>query len=213
MARHVLQYLAMDGRIADHAPVGRTATRFELRLDEGHDRSAGRTEAAHYRPQDQSERDERHVDRGERHPSRQRIGAQVPRVRAFQGDDPWIASERIRQLAPSNVHGVDFRGASLKEDVREPAGRGTDVEADEPCRVDSEGVQCRGELLPATTDELRLLHERHGDRCVHHVAGLAVGPRPVAIADTDLTSHHECLPAAAGGDEAAIHEQLIQSLA
>ncbi len=61
----------------------------------------------------------------------------------FAQDDPRIVSELLVELAVADVDGIDAGGPALEEAIREAAGRGTRVEADEPGGVDAEGVELR----------------------------------------------------------------------
>ena len=50
---------------------------------------------------------------GEVHGLGQAVGRQVPRVVPLHGDDPLVAPQPIRELAPAHVQGVDAAGAAL----------------------------------------------------------------------------------------------------
>jgi hypothetical protein len=68
------------------------------------------------------------------------------------------------ELVSADVERDDSGRAVLEKAVREPAGRGSDIEAPLAGDVDGEGGQGRLELLPAARDELRrpLDHELGG---------------------------------------------------
>ena len=206
-----LEDLAVDRRVADDAMVRPAAAGLELRLDQRDD-VAGRcrAERGSDRPEDERKRDERDVDRGDG----DRLGKGRRGERACVGplhrDDPGILPERLGQLAPTDIEGVDADGAALEEDVGEAPGRGADIERDHPARVDLERIQRRRQLVATATDiGLRFGHADgrvRGD----HVARLAVVPGSVALPHPDRAGQHERLRTAARLDQSALDEQLIE---
>ena len=58
------------------------------------------------------------------------VGGQRPRVRALHRDDARVATQRLGELAATDVESVDAARAALQQHVREAAGRRADVEAD-----------------------------------------------------------------------------------
>ena len=57
------------------------------------------------------------------------------------------------QLAVPNVHGHHVGGSAPKQHIREPAGRGTGVEAPFARDVDGgKGIQRAGQLVPGAAD-------------------------------------------------------------
>ena len=202
--------LAVDRRVADDAVIRPAAARLELRLDERHDVSP-MGERGDHRREDELERDERDVDRGKRDRLGKRRRGQGARVRALHRDDARVASQRFGELPASHVESVDAGRTALQEDVGEAAGRGADVEAHEPARVDPEGIERGGELVAAPADEgLGLVHIDVGGRR-DQVAGLAVVTGGVALPHPDLAGQHERLRAAARLDQPALHEQLVEA--
>ena len=108
------------------------------------------------------------------------------------------------QLPVADVQRDHARGAALQQDVREPAGRGADVEAVAPGRVDPEGVERVRELLAAARDEPRAALDLELRRLVHLLARLRV--------PGDEASEHERLRLRAALREAALDEQDVQPL-
>ena len=83
------------------------------------------------------------------------------------------------ELPVADVERDHARGAALEEDVGEAAGRGADVEAVAPGRVDAERVERVRELLAAARDEPRPALDVELGRLVDLLAGLRVpGTRP-----------------------------------
>ena len=62
----------------------------------------------------------------------------VARVHALEHDDARIVAQPRVELPVADVDGDHARRAALEQDVGEAAGRGADVEAVEPGRVDAE---------------------------------------------------------------------------
>ena len=137
-------------------------------------------------PRTSDERDERDVDDGEVDGLAEGLAGQVPGVRPVVDDDPRVAGDRVRQLTPPDVDGVDAGRAALEQDVGEAAGRRAGVEADEPRRVDAERVERGGELVAAAADVRVALHDRDRDVRLDEVAGLPVEPPGIARPDADL---------------------------
>ena len=63
--------------------------------------------------------------------------------------------ERLGQLSAAHVESIDAARAALQQTVGEAAGRGADVQADPPDRVDPEGIERSGQLLAAARDVRR----------------------------------------------------------
>ena len=63
--------------------------------------------------------------------------------------------EALVELAAADVERADPGGAGLEEAVREPAGRGADIEAVLARDVDRERGERMGELLASAGDEAR----------------------------------------------------------
>ena len=67
------------------------------------------------------------------------------------------------QLVAAAVEGVDAPRPAREEDLREPAGRGADVEADAALQIEPEMVEGGGKLDPAAGDVgVRGLGGEHG---------------------------------------------------
>ena len=130
-----LHDVAMDRRVADDAVPDALAPGLELRLHERDDRAARRRQARRHGPEDEAQRDERHVDDRERGVLPDRARVEVARVDAVVDHDAPVAGEPVVELPPPDVDGVDARGAAPDEDVREATGRRPDVDAD-PARRD-----------------------------------------------------------------------------
>ncbi len=84
--------------------------------------------------------------------SGKRGGGQGTGVRPFHRHDARIAAERLGQLAAADIEGVDAGGAALQQDVGEAAGRGADIERDQPPRIDLERVERGRQLVTAAAD-------------------------------------------------------------
>ncbi len=99
------------------------------------------------------DRDERDVADDE--PGRERQLSDLARVHALEDGHARIVPQPGVQLAVADVERDHPGRAALEEDVREPAGRGADVEAVATGRIDAEGVERVRELLAAARDEAR----------------------------------------------------------
>src|SRR4051812_12043323 len=126
------------------------ASGLELRLHEYDGLPARRAEAQNRR-QREPNRDERDV--ADRELRGERELGQRARVRSLEHRHARIGAQTRVQLAVADVDGDDPRGASLKEHVGEAAGRGADVDAIEPGRVDAEPVEPVRELLASAGDK------------------------------------------------------------
>ena len=97
-----------------------------------------------------------------------------PGVRPLERHHPLVAPKPIGELAPTDVDGIDPRGAALEQDVGEAAGRRADVERDQSGRVERERVE-RGDQLVAAARDVRLRAvDGELDRRVDEIARLAV---------------------------------------
>ena len=141
----------------------------------------------------------------------ERLGGQGPGVRPFHGDDAGVLAQRFGELGAPDVEGVDAAGAALQQDVGEATGRRTHVEADAAARVDLERIECRGKLVAAARDVRVPLDEVHRRRRIEEIAGLAVPPRAVPLADAHLAGQHQRLRTGARLDQAALDEELVES--
>ena len=144
----------MDRRVADDAVVGPAPAGLELRLDERDDVAArdpaGAWSATGPRTLSSEMNDTSMVARSIG--SGQGRRGQVAGVRPLHRDDAGVGAERFGELSAAHVESVDPARAALQQDVGEAAGRGADIERDEPGRVDPEGVERRRQLVAAAAD-------------------------------------------------------------
>ena len=106
---------------------------------------------------------------------------------------PWPTSSAITRAR-----------AALEEHVGEAAGRGAEVEAVEPGRVDAERVERVRELLPGARDVRRRALDLERRRLVDLLAGLRVpGHEP---------GHHERLRLRPALGEATLDEEHVEAL-
>ena len=203
----------MGRRVAHHAVIGRALADLELGLDEGDDRGAGLApERGRDRPEDESERDERHVDHRQLDRLAEGLGAQGPDVRPIVDDDARIAGDPVGELAPTDINGVDPGGAALQQNIAEPPGRRAGIEADEPGRVDPERVKGRHELVTTATHVWIGGDERDREVGIDQVAGLPVEPGGVADPRPDLGGEDQGLGSGAAVGEAAFDDELVEAL-
>ena len=202
----------MDLRVADHAVPDLALAGLELRLHQGDDPAAQRPEAARDGAKDAVQRDERHVHDGQIHGRRENPGAERTGVGPLHRHDPRIVTERLRELAAANVHGVHAAGVALQKQVRESACGRADVQADEPDRLDPEDVEGGSQLEAAPRYEGRRSRDLHVDRLFDEVAGLAVGAGLLALPDSDLAGEDERLGPSPRVYEAAFDQQLVETL-
>ena len=106
------------------------------------------------------------------------------------------------QLPVADVERDHARRAALQEDVGEPAGRRTDVEAVEAGDVEPERVERVRELVPRARDVRRRRVDVQLDRLVELLAGLRV--------TGDATGHDERLSLGARLGEPALDEQHVK---
>jgi hypothetical protein len=202
----------MGLRIADDAVVRCPLADLELRLDEGDDRRRARPKRRGDRTEDQSERDERHVD--DRKVDRLAEGTRVEGtdVRAIVDDDPRIARDPVGELAAAHVDGMDAPGATLQEDVREAAGGRTRVEADPAFRINLEGIKRGRELVAAPTDVRVDGLERDRQVRVDEIPGLAIRADGIADPRPDLARQDQGLGPRSAFRQTALHDELIEPL-
>ena len=108
------------------------------------------------------------------------------------------------KLAVADVERDHPRSAGLEEAIREPAGRGADVEAVFAADVDGEGGEGRRQLLAAAGDETRSLRDLQLGVVGDLLAGLRV---PLYAAGQD-----ERLGLRAALGQPALDEQHVQTL-
>ncbi len=76
-------------------------------------------------------------------------GVEPGRVGPLHAHHASVLSQRLRQLSSAHVESIDTARAALQEAVGEAPGGGAHIEADASGRVDPEGVQRAGQLLPS----------------------------------------------------------------
>ena len=108
------------------------------------------------------------------------------------------------ELAAADVERADPGGAGLEEAVREPAGRGADIEAVLARDVDRERGERMGELLASAGDEAGRLCDLEPCLLVEQRAGLVLAP--------DASGEHEGLGLRPRHGQAALDEQHVQPL-
>ena len=86
---------------------------------------------------------------------RERQLLERPGVRPLEHRHARVVAEPRVELPVADVERDHARGAALEQDVREPAGRGAEVEAVEARRIDAERVERVGELEPGARDVRR----------------------------------------------------------
>jgi aminoglycoside 6'-N-acetyltransferase len=166
---HLERDAPSDLRISDDAAACIRRADLELRLDED-DGLPPRCRELQERRQSFLHADERDVADDER--GRKRELRHLPGVRSLPYDDAWIVSDTWVQLAVADVESDHARGSSLEQDVREPAGGGSDVEAIAPGRVDAKRFKGLGKLDPASRDVRLPLRHRKLGAVVHLLARL-----------------------------------------
>ena len=154
-------------------------------------------------------RNEAHIDddrvrRFAEHHRRERA-----RVEAFKRADARVGRKARIELSMADIDGDDLRRAARKQDVGEASGRGADVEADEACRIEREGVERGGKLDSAARGPGvgRLGFDRRVTR------NLFRGLLKRDPADADEPRRNRGLSAGATRKEAALDENDIRTLA
>src|SRR5260221_3551770 len=128
LAHHAL----VHGGIAYHAALAYLATpRFELWLYQHTSPGIARLQRRHQRGQHQAQRDEREVRHGR---AARFVEAELARVDPLVDHHARIGAQLRVQLAVAHVDRVHAHGPALEQDVGEPAGRGSQIDADAPGR-------------------------------------------------------------------------------
>jgi hypothetical protein len=127
------------------------ASGFELRFHESHDVGA-LLQKRRQRRQNQTERDERHVDRHHADRVRHIIAGECARIDTLANDDAGVSAQPPIQLAASDVERDDARGAALQQHVGKAAGRRAHIQRAPPGRIDVEHVERARELDAAPSD-------------------------------------------------------------
>src|SRR5882672_8988557 len=161
----VLRGIAHDPTLADVLAAG-----LELWLDERDDLAA-RRQHVEDRRQHLFQRDEGHVDDGQRRLIAEEAWVQRARVCVLHDHHARVLAQPLVELAAADVDGVDDARTALEQAVREAARGGADVHADAALHADAEMLERVDELFAATADvggapfqvQLRLRgHERSG---------------------------------------------------
>src|ERR1051325_11461078 len=125
--------LVDDARVlvgaAHHALGSFSFADFELRLDERDDLAPAREQVAHG-GKNEPQRNERRVDRCDFGRFGEPMRLQTADVGLLENGDARVASEHRRDLIAADVDGIDAALAGGEQAMREPAGRGADVEGD-----------------------------------------------------------------------------------
>ena len=193
-----------DAALADFGAAG-----LELRLHQDDHVAAGVEERWDDR-EDETQRDERHVDRDDGEDARvwwKLIGSQRSRVHALDDGHSRVAAQLPIELAVADVEGDHAPRAALEEHVGESARRGADVQPEPFAHVDAKDVQRMGELDPASADVLMI-----GTVNRHLGVGGNVGPRfgdrePV---DSDLAGQDQGARPLARRGEAAVNDEHVE---
>lgn len=207
-----LQYPPMNGRIANHTrpAAGFGATGFELRFDEGDDAPA-RPKQAGGGLQESTQRNEGTIDghqirclKWRWEPRR----GQMPRVGSFHDDHTRILTEFPRQLALTDIDGMDTDRAVLQQAIGESTGRCPEVHSRKTSHIESELPQGMLEFLAAPADIAfpRLDPDR--------VARLDPGRRFCGrlFVDANLAGEDDTLSLFAAVDQAAFNQHSIETV-
>ena len=129
------------------------------------------------------------------------------RVRAVHDDDAPVHGELLREQTLTDVDCVNPCGTSLQQAVREAAGGSSNIDADQPPRVDSECVERALELEapPGNVAKLLLGANDH--------ARIDEGSRLVdaLIVDQDLRREHQRLRLAARFAQPAFNQKNVDA--
>ena len=184
------------------------AVKLELWLDEADEPSPLACELEHMRQhkplRNETDIDDDRVRRFVQHHRRERA-----RVEAFKRADARVGRKARIELSMADIHGDDVGRTARKEDVGEASGRGADVEADEICRIEREGVERGGKLDSAARGPGvgRLGFDRRVTRKLFRSL-LKRDP-----ADADEPRRNRGLSAGATRKEAALDEKDVRTLA
>src|SRR3990172_6106898 len=140
------------GGIADDAALAdRIAPSLELRLHQRDEPGPGCGEAERRRER-LGQADE--ADIGDDGPDllADQRSVEGPRIGPLQRDDAGVASQLRMELTSADIYGVDFRGATEEQNLREPPSRGAKVERHPSLRLEAEGIQRGFELERAPRD-------------------------------------------------------------
>jgi hypothetical protein len=198
--------IAHDAAFADALAAG-----FELGLDEddGFDSWGGRLEnCLHDRREHEGRRNEGDVDGEEGDAGGQVAGVEKAGVGALHEGDAGIVAEGLGDLAVAGVDGEDAGSAVLEHAVGESAGGGADVEAETVAEVDAPMGESGFKLESAAADVTEVgAEEADGSIGGDGGARLVL----LLLADENAAGQDESLGALASGDEAALHQQLVET--
>jgi hypothetical protein len=206
----------VNRRVANDAMIRPAPADLELRLHESDDRAAGPLsfpQGRGDRPEDQCQGDERDVDHREIDRLAQGVAGQRPGVRPVVDDDPRVPGNPVRKLAATHVDGMDPGGAPLEKDVAEATCRCADIQAHPAGRVDPEGLERCGQLVPAATDVRIPLDQADRHLAVDEITRLAIRSGGVAVTGPDLAGKDQCLGLRARLGQTTLDEELIETLA
>jgi hypothetical protein len=141
VARHRLQRLAVNLRVADDAVAYLLASRLELRLHEGHDQAARRPKAGSHRPKNAIQEMNETSTTARSTGARQDARTKSPSICPLHRDYARVVAQSLGQLATAHVHRIHLAGIPLQQQIREAARRRADVQTHETDRLDSEDVQ------------------------------------------------------------------------
>src|SRR5262245_23049627 len=199
--RHLAQHSAPDPAVAHHAAPRLATRRLELRLHE-HDGLPARRRELERGRQRLPHGDERDV--ADEELRRERQLPQRAHVQPLEHRYARVVPDARVQLPVPDVERDHPCCAALQEHVGEAAGRGPDVEAAAPVRVDSERVERMSELLPPSRDLQRRLRDRQLGRLFDLL------PRLLIAGDTPR--QYQRLRLRAALREPALHEQHVEAL-
>ena len=206
---HIMAHRLMDRRVAHHAALADLLPPgLELRLDQGDQPGAGRGKP---QPGGQHgfEADEAGVADDGAGRVRDQVAVQMPGIGFFQHDHARIGAQFPGELAVADIDGIDPRCAMVEQDIGEAAGRGADIEADPPGRIDAETLDAVGQLQAAARNP-GMVAPAHRQRAVVRHRGARLVDPPLAV--EHRAGHDQRLGLAARVCHAAIHQQLVHAL-
>ncbi len=196
----------MHGRITNNAPLTDAfSTGLELGLNQRHKPSARRGKRQGRR-QHRSQADEACIAHDEIDGLGDFIVRQMPGVDALEHDDTRIIAETPIELAATNVDRVNAPSLARQEDIGKPTGRRADIDSGAPARIDSEMLQCMGELDAAARDPGMVL-AAYFEGCVYWNGTARFVDAPIG-AEHDARQYKGIGLGSAVG-EATLHQQLI----
>jgi hypothetical protein len=177
----------------------------ELGLDQRNHIAAGPQPPGDNR-QDESQGNERHVDRNDVERLRQRF--QRADIGPFHDNDAPILPQPPVQDPLSNVDGVHLLRAMLQQTIREATRGSSDIGADLAFDSQAVGFERRLELESATRDKTRWSDDLQPGGLRHHLRRL---DRRLAI-DPDFAGQDEAPSARSALGQAPPHQRLVEAL-